>query len=133
MTGAAVEQERAATIGGNGRAACQFGIRLDRDRIVARQSGGAPRRYPAWPEMGIADQRVELDRGVAGRSDHPADQISAAVRTTGPRREFGRQTGAIKASGLAVGSENNFLPHRGGDVEVGLLADKAIGYVRFSR
>ena len=43
MTGGAIEHQRAITIGRNDSVIGQRGIRLDRDRIVARQRGGAPR------------------------------------------------------------------------------------------
>ena len=137
MTGAAIKHKSAIAIGRNGSTIGQRGIRLDRDRIVVRQRGWAPREDTAgrstWPEMGIADQPIKLDRCVSGGSDHPTDQIPAAVRTLGRGREFTRQTSGISANRLAVGSENDFLVHRRGDVEVGFFADKAAGLVGFSR
>ena len=82
--------------------------------------------------MGIAEQRIKRNRLVVARSDHPPDQIPPR-RTIGRRHGFGRQTRGIKVNGLAVGGENNFLPDRSGDVEIGFFADKATGCVRLSR
>ena len=77
--------------------------------------------------MGIADQRIKRNRLIVARSDHPPDQIPAPVKTIGRGHGFGRQTRGVKVNGLAVGGENNFLPDRSGDVEIGFFADKATG------
>jgi hypothetical protein len=124
VTGAAIEDESAIGIGRNWREIGQVGVRLDWDRIVSCLRGGVLRHgRPAWPQNGIADQPIKLDRGVSLRSDHPPDRIPAG--TWCGRNGFGRQTSSVAILQGAVGDEDNFLEHRSVNVEVDLWADKA--------
>jgi hypothetical protein len=58
------------------------------------------------PQIGTADQPVELDRGVIGRIDDPPDQIPAG--TLGRGHGFGRQTRFVAIYKGVVGDEDNF-------------------------
>ena len=74
------------------------------------------------PEYSVADEPVKFERRVAGRIDHPPDQVSA--RTWGRGHGLGWQPRCVTILCRAVGDEHNLLEHRGGDVKVGLSADK---------
>src|SRR5262249_20151733 len=106
------------------------GISWRRDQSAIRQGWIRLDRYPAvgldrctaGPDHGVTDQPVKLDR-VAGRIDHPTDQISLLARS-GENAGNGIAARDRDAVGIEHHLATAYGVDRSADVEIVLFADE---------
>ena len=89
-----------------------IGVCLDRDRVIRRNRGSA------FPDHGIADQPIKLNRLIIGRSDHISEQVSRIARG------LGNGNGITPRDREGLGVEDELSVNGTKNVEVGLFADE---------